>query len=663
MRRITRQRTNGGKQELTARFRRRLVAAIVGLVAIVAVVLPTQSRATAFAEGPSVIPAGTPLRYYDDNPEPRQWRYTMGEDVLTDSNGVTQPCVVLPETTRGEAIIVETAPGRHELWSDAGLGQDTVVQLTMWRVHYSIEYKYDVPWTSSGVQYMQGRGRVVSSEAQPTDAQAAVEVQYSESRHIVGDMSVADQVKWAIRVNLDGTVDVWIYDPDLSNPKQGIWSSVNLDVPIAPAGMREGVPVTVRFGVDGDTDSYVGSAEILVGSEMHLASGIAGLSAGKATVPRIPRLQDGTPIQGVDVPEGAVDPSITFSLENSSSAAGGACRPRSKNERAVTRYELDYSGILGSQDAQNLCSSLNLPCLPAGTGMAPTCMGRPVSVDIAMGDRPTEADDTILGGESSDTINALDGDDVVCAGGGNDRIDGGGGSDTIFGDAGADTIHGGDGNDSIWGGTDNDIINGGAGVDRIRGEEGDDEIDGGDDRDVILGGGGDDDIMGGTGRDSLYGGPGNDTVDGGPDTDLVRGEAGHDELFSGESGNDRLVGGSGNDTLDASMTTGSTRMRGEDGDDIFIGSPQLDRMWGDAGIDTMNAGAWGDLLRGGDDNDIIYGEVGPDIIDGGDGDDMLFGGHGNDRLVGFTGAADECNGGHGTGDVANRTCEIVINVP
>jgi virginiamycin B lyase len=85
-----------------------------------------------------------------------------------------------------------------------------------------------------------------------------------------------------------------------------------------------------------------------------------------------------------------------------------------------------------------------------------TCDGRDVTVDLALGSRPTAGPDVIRGTAGADTINAAGGNDRACGLGGPDRISGG---------AGRDRLLGGRGNDALDGGADPDLCNGGPGSD------------------------------------------------------------------------------------------------------------------------------------------------------------------------------------------------------
>jgi len=162
-----------------------------------------------------------------------------------------------------------------------------------------------------------------------------------------------------------------------------------------------------------------------------------------------------------------------------------------------------------------------------------TCNGLAVTVNLALGQSPTNGSDVILGTENADTIRALDGDDTICglggndlinAGNGDDWVDAGAGNDRVFGTSGADFLRGRSGADRIFGGSGEDWINGDGGPDVLFGDL---------DDDLIYGGGGSDEVFGRTGRDVLFGGPGNDFVDGGAGADRIDGGTGADTMDGG----------------------------------------------------------------------------------------------------------------------------------
>lgn len=217
-----------------------------------------------------------------------------------------------------------------------------------------------------------------------------------------------------------------------------------------------------------------------------------------------------------------------------------------------------------------------------------SCAGRPVSVDLAAGDVPTEGADVIAGTDSRDIIFALGGDDVVCASGGNDLVFGGDGDDRIYGGGGAD---------ALWGEAGLDRIQGGDGVDVLRGGDGDD---------VLSGQLGDDRLFGQNGADALGGGEGNDSMYGGSGDDVINGHAADDYLHGG-SGMDLLLGADGNDKLDGGL--GNDIVRGHAGDDHLLGGRGRDRLLGGDGQDWLVGGNSRDYLHGGSGGDACDGET------------------------------------------------------
>ena len=76
---------------------------------------------------------------------------------------------------------------------------------------------------------------------------------------------------------------------------------------------------------------------------------------------------------------------------------------------------------------------------------APLCDGKPATVQLGLGQAPTDGDDVIVGTAASESISAGGGNDVICALGGYDSLSGGDGNDRLFGDGGNDGINGGTG--------------------------------------------------------------------------------------------------------------------------------------------------------------------------------------------------------------------------
>ena len=205
------------------------------------------------------------------------------------------------------------------------------------------------------------------------------------------------------------------------------------------------------------------------------------------------------------------------------------------------------------------------------------CNGLAATVDLSLGQTPTDGDDVIVGTAGADVINAGAGNDVVCARGGADTVRGAAGRDHIFGGKGADVLRGGRGADIILGETGGDTIYANSGRDTVRGGRGRDAIEGGKGDDRLKGGGGRDRIEGNSGADiiggnsaidTLLGGKGNDTIKGGTRGDTINGNSGRDTLLGGK-GDDTIRGGRGNDTI-----------RGNSGTDDCRGGPGTDNIKG-----------------------------------------------------------------------------------
>lgn len=169
------------------------------------------------------------------------------------------------------------------------------------------------------------------------------------------------------------------------------------------------------------------------------------------------------------------------------------------------------------------------------------CNGEIVTVNLALGERPTDGDDVILGTEGPDFIVAGDGEDVICGLGGDDIINGGDRKDVILGGAGDDVINGGQGLDTIDAGAGDDFVSGGRGKDVINGGAGNDDLRGNEGTDTISGGAGDDALRGGQKADALFGGLGADELIGGTRPDVLDGGAGVDSYNGGGSSGDRCV--------------------------------------------------------------------------------------------------------------------------
>jgi Ca2+-binding RTX toxin-like protein len=123
------------------------------------------------------------------------------------------------------------------------------------------------------------------------------------------------------------------------------------------------------------------------------------------------------------------------------------------------------------------------------------------------------------------------------------------------------------------------------------------------------------------------------------------GQLGNDTLIGG-SGDDDLVGGSGNDTIQG--LEGDDRIVGANGNDTLEGGDGNDRMFGTAGTNTIYGGAGNDTIYGSPDVDEIYGEGGADKIYALGGDDIIYTGSGG--VEGGTFAQGDLAMGHGGDD-------------
>ena len=196
------------------------------------------------------------------------------------------------------------------------------------------------------------------------------------------------------------------------------------------------------------------------------------------------------------------------------------------------------TGIVdGFNEGTNAAYVFNLPSTLSEQRSAQFCNGEVVTVDLSLGDRPTDGPDVILGTPGADVINAGDGNDTICAGDGNDIINAGNGADTVIAGNGDDTIQAGQGRDFISAGAGDDFVSGGKGKDTINGDAGNDDLRGNEGTDTIDGGLGDDELRGGQKADEIFGGDGDDNLIGGTRPDVLVGGFGFD-TFNGGGGFD-----------------------------------------------------------------------------------------------------------------------------
>ena len=250
------------------------------------------------------------------------------------------------------------------------------------------------------------------------------------------------------------------------------------------------------------------------------------------------------------------------------------------------------------------------------------------------------------------------GNDIVMGGLDNDWIYGQGSDDILIGDTGAvddasATADATAGSDHIYGQEGEDKILGGGGDDYLYGFE-ENANDSGQQRDIIIGDGGT--IEYGSKftfnsvsqivADSDTGG--NDTIQGNEGDDIILAGAGADADVQGNAGNDIILGDNGTINLTGGVLSdistegqpigGADKLWGDsgaDGNDIIIGGPDGDEIYGEEDADILigDNGAVNDtgdqfiqsFSETSDGSDEAYGQEGEDKILGGGGDDHLYG--------------------------------------
>ena len=120
----------------------------------------------------------------------------------------------------------------------------------------------------------------------------------------------------------------------------------------------------------------------------------------------------------------------------------------------------------------------------------------------------------------------------------------------------------------------------------------------------------------------------------GDDDDLIIGSPFNDDIF-GLGGNDIIDALGGNDHVDGG--DGDDHINGGDGDDVLIGGLGDDVIFGGNGNDLVYGGDGDDRLFGEAGDDTVFGEAGNDHIEGGGGKDHLDGGEGHDAIHGGDG--------------------------
>jgi Ca2+-binding RTX toxin-like protein len=107
-------------------------------------------------------------------------------------------------------------------------------------------------------------------------------------------------------------------------------------------------------------------------------------------------------------------------------------------------------------------------------------------------------------------------------------------------------------------------------------------------------------------------------------------------VYNGTPNVDRVFGGNDNDTFWGGA--GNDVLEGNGGDDVTLGGDGNDRITDLAGADVLKGGPGNDALDGGPGDDIPMGGDGADFINGGANDNESFAGEGNDFVLAGQGA-------------------------
>jgi Ca2+-binding RTX toxin-like protein len=285
-----------------------------------------------------------------------------------------------------------------------------------------------------------------------------------------------------------------------------------------------------------------------------------------------------------------------------------------------------------------------------------------------------EGNDTVLGGKEGDNIwgddtlegnpNSDPGEDILIGDQGQIVFENGiitliEATDSADSDGGADTIEGNEMDDIIIGGVLGDILEGHTDDDIMIGDEGLLKFN------LASGSGGDDDpetldLIETT--DPTLGDV--DTIEGNEGDDIIFGCAEGDDIW-GYANDDFILGDFGKITMPGEVidlietiyptTGGSDTIEGNDGEDIILGGPAGDDIWGNADydiilgdngkitmpdevielIETTDPSVGGsDTIEGNDARDIILGGADGDYIWGNDGEDVILGDNGKVTMPG-----------------------------
>ncbi|HKG48953.1 MAG TPA: peroxidase family protein [Actinomycetales bacterium] len=140
-------------------------------------------------------------------------------------------------------------------------------------------------------------------------------------------------------------------------------------------------------------------------------------------------------------------------------------------------------------------------------------------------------------------------------------------------------------------------------------------------------------------------------------------------VYNGTANADRVTGGVDNDTFLGNQ--GRDRIEGQDGGDVAIGGEGDDIITDSAGDDVLKGGPGDDAIDAGPGLDIVMGGAGKDFTNGGananetfggDGDDMMIAGGGTDTIFG-DGGDDWEEGGDGQDLMCGDSCAPFFDDP
>ena len=262
------------------------------------------------------------------------------------------------------------------------------------------------------------------------------------------------------------------------------------------------------------------------------------------------------------------------------------------------------------------------------------------------------------GNSVANVITGNSGANILNGGGGADTLAGGLGNDVYVIDA-SDTImeNPGGGTDTIQvsftytlaaANVENLTLTGAAAIDgtgdggdnTIRGNSAANDLDGGVGDDTLIANDGNDTLIGGAGYDRMYGGLGDDTYYVSDDTDFAYEDPGegHDLVISSVDLTLR------DNVEDLTLTGAAFIGKGNDGDNLILGTNSANKLYGYLGNDTLTGNGGDDYLFGAEGSDTLTGGAGYDRMYGGTGDDTFYVndttdyayenlGEGNDKVI------------------------------